>query len=892
MTTNISLLTDCEGPCLDVAVGGQSVRPHTKSVQRWPVVLLSQLSVDTACYGPCDDAAITGRRPSDVYGEAARARWKSGRRPMARSAATIRAARAARLVIASTDDTASSLNCSSATVKSDNPAARDTQEKAQSTVDGVTHLISSNGGVEDSVTSGAEDLPSESLILSTKKFYNSCVAMKPNLVASPSTEEPADSAVVDRHVSDNDHLLVSSSSKYNSRKRKLSRQLAAKCIKKTDDTSTDVDDDSECDDTLPIVSIDEKYASMSVTAMTVMDCTAYVQPKPTSGESLTTISEPLVSLASTHVALSTSDSIATSTRNLTSRKRAEHTIFERFSNTLSLHKPPTSVTNDVIPTATLTKTEGDAVPSAVPDVKIETIVLQQNGPETHIKQPDTIDQKRPETPMKVNDETVDSNLIVTTDTVHYNSTLDGAQTTTAEAEADKLIKTDDDDRKRDDADAEQNNINRRPNEERKTRSIKPTRRYGEDLDLLVRSRPVRKRQPTVYMDAAFYKSIRSGRKVVLPAKTKTHGSCLLPSDFDSSLSGSSGVARKSWKTVFDGPEMLSVKTSPGPRKKTKRQYRRRKGTVAEDEVKWTIHKKLLLGGSTCKTPKSAPRSKFPAKRKLKSPPNSSTVGSKAGKLRTRSMTRIQGNAAEQKSAAYKASHTHSADASSVISVGAFTTKGEVREAGPPTNCVVNSTLPSTDNVSLSSNLSSSPATAAVTKPDSPSDDKVKETTSSDTPRSTSWTTTTTMTVEQCFEPPDKDDAVETASLTSPQENVQCKEAEPEVLSAAVTCSDEASVVTDQTASKIVDGGSTLTTATNTDETKVDDESVEALMHLVKQLHDAVANEQRRKAKGDDSTLFTNINVANNATQCISVRRCIMKRADMYTNLGLYFYVTF
>jgi len=48
--------------------------------------------------------------------------------------------------------------------------------------------------------------------------------------------------------------------------------------------------------------------------------------------------------------------------------------------------------------------------------------------------------------------------------------------------------------------------------------------------------------------------------------------------------------------------------------------------------------------------------------------------------------------------------------------------------------------------------------------------------------------------------------------------------------------------------------STRTTTNGSDTTKVDDESVEALMHLVQQLHDAVANDKQRKAKGQFTSL--------------------------------------
>jgi len=392
--------------------------------------------------------------------------------------------------------------------------------------------------------------------------------------------------------------------------------------------------------------------------------------------------------------------------------------------------------------------------------------------------------------------------------------------------------------KRDDVDAaELNEVNKPHTEERKTRAIKPFIRYRDETDLLVTSRPVRKRHPIIYVDPSFDKPARSVRKTTLPAKS--HGSCLLPPDFDSSLSRSPGAARQSWKTILDGPERPSSKAGAGRQKKTKRQYRRRKGVVAKDEVQWTIHKKLLLGGSTPKKRKSASRSEFPRKQKLKkSPPKLSTVGSIGGKLWTRSMTRIQSTSADKKIAA----DTLSAN-DVLIAVGALKGEDELPNVGVPTSSTSNSALPSTDDAgALSLNFTPTHLSAAATKPGGPLEDKSPETISSDASR---------ISLMECIELLDKDDAVEAASAKSPHGNVQHQQAEPEpeMPPADVMSVDEASTVADKSATKTVVDGSTSTAATNTDETKVDDESVEALMHLVKQLQDAVANEKLRKAKG-------------------------------------------
>jgi len=845
MTTNIGLLTDCEDQRLDVAVGCQSERPPTKSVQRCPVVMLSHLSADPACRSPRHDSVImTGRRPSDVYGEAARARWRKGRRPLARSAATIRAALETKSAVASTDDSTLLSNCSAAATDPDNPAAQELQEQASPASAATEH----------------------------------------SAVISPSTQETADSTLDDCRDSDGGDRLPVSLSKYSNRKRKLSWQQALKTYgrksNRTDklngrnaslndvqwnalcspsskemspakdewqqdyDAETDIDDEVACDEnTLAVLPIDAKYASISVAAMNVMDFTA--QPEPDTDESPTTESKSPIGTTSTGAALSTSSSTAAPTRNVKWRSRAEQTIFERFINTLSLQKPDTSEKSDVVFAANSTKEEsGDAVPDSVADAKVE----EQSVAETDMMQLETTDKSQLETLIedeKVVDNSTKSpcNVLAETDIDRCNSTSDDAKINTIDASIGRVIEGDDDTRKGGDGGGAENDASKPQIEVRRTRGIKTMTRYRDDSEILVTLRPVRKRQPTVYIDADFDTSVKSRHRVTSPANT--HGSCLLPSDFYSSQTRSSGVARKSWKTVLDTSEILSTRTGPGRPKKTKRQYRRRKRLVPEDEIKWTIHKKLLLGGSTSKKPKSARGSKFPGKRKtLKAPPKSPAVGGSMGsKLRTRSMTRIQEIAAEQKSATDTTAQN--ADMSLVAAGDALAVKDELLHAEPPTSCAVDSSMPPTDDVTLKLTPSSSQSPETVMTPATPSRDEIKESSSSDSSRITS--STTTPVVEERV---DKDDAVETATPTSSQDNVQHREAEPEVPPADSTSADEASVVADQSATKMVGDGLTSTTATNTDETKVDDESVEALMHLVKQIHDAVANEKLRKAKGE------------------------------------------
>ena len=878
MTTNVRLLTGCEGQYPEFAACVQSSGSHSEPVQRWPVVMLSQLHADPACYGRCHDGAlITGRRPSDVYGEAARARWKiSGRiAPLARSAAAIRAARAAKSAVASTDDATVSLDCSAAASESNNPTSNEVLKKD----DTVMNVPTTNGDANGDVTSGEVISLPIRLVLPMSRFYRSAAQPELNSVTSPSAEAPV---VVGRHSLDAGGVPFSPS-KYTSRKRKSPQQEAANRVKKTydrtshrtdklsgrstslgrkswrsplknarrtdatrsketisanddskqDDTDNDV---TGCDDALPVVPIDEKYASMSIAALDVTEATGgHLQPN--SSESL--VKKPVGANCSP-VSHWTSNSTETLT---TSMKRAEQTIFERFINALSLYKPRTSEKHDVVPAAT-TSAEDDVVPNPVPDAKNENNVMHQNAHEADNEQLATSNEHLPETPRADNNETIDNSMKMpcSSDTITDDSTSDR---NTAAIQADTVVEGDKDSEKREKSDVEPNEAGKRQNEERKTRGVKPIKRYLDDSDLLVRSRPVRKRQPTIYMDWGYDKYVRSGRKVTMAAKS--HGSCLLPPDFDSSQSRSSGAARQSWKTVLGGLDRTSTKAGPGRPKKTKRHYKRRKGTVVQDEVQWTIHKKLLLGGSVPRKPKAASRSKFPRKRKLKSPPKLSAVDLRGstGKLWTRSMTRIQGTAAEQKNAAD----------TGVTTVNKLKGKVEERKVVVATSSAANLAVPSTYDATLTSNPTCSEASTATTKPESPCEDKAKETISSDTSTiSVTTTTTTTTTVKESFESLNEDEAVETALATSPHCSVQHQEAEPEpepeIATDDVTPVDEASTSTDRSATKMVGSGSTSTTATNTDETKVDEESVEALMHLVKQLQDAVANEKLRKAKGE------------------------------------------
>ena len=858
----------------------QSVHGAHRNVgQRCPVVLLSHLSLDSAApYG----RHVNGRRPSDVYGAAARARWKQRRRPLplARSAASLRAARAVKSTVTST---ALSSNCSSAITTSDNPAVHELLQGK--TADDAVFM--SNGDASGDVTPREDTSSVDNGVLSVTKFYNRRVATEHiTSVTSPSAEA---SVEMPRSQSDEDQT-PHSPSKHTNRKRKSPQQEAANRVKKTYDrtssrtdklsgrntslnranrsawrspptnssrtdavssTSPSKDDDTEtnadkhdvrrCDDVLPVVPIDEMSASTSIAALDVTDSDAgsNAQPKPDSTESLTSI---LVSPTTTSPAavVTSPDSDRTSARNLKSRKRAEQTIFERFINALSLHKPRTSQKDDsvIASTPTTQTAEGDAIPSPVRYAKNETKVMQQSTAETDDKQLGTSNEQLQETLMK-NCMKTSCSPNVANDTECDNSTSDGAQTNTVEVGADAVVNADAAVNKHENGDTEENEAGRRQNEEKKTRGVKASAtRCREDSELLVTSRPVRKRQPAVYMDVSFDNYVKSRRKATLP--TKTHGSCLLPPDFDVPLSKSSEAARQSWKTVIEAREKKSTRPGPGRPRKIKRQYKRRKGNVVEDDVQWTIHKKLLLGGPMSTRPKSASRSKFARKGKLKSSPKSSSVDFSRGKLWTRSMTRINGSAAKQNDTAD--------DGLTMTAIGTSETKDEVRDICnvTPTSSESNSAAPSTNDAALSSNLPSSeaPAAAAATMPDSSMEDTIEEAVSCDT---SGISATTTMTGNECV---DRNNAVDTASATSPDDNVQHQEAEPEpelkVTAADVTSVD---IFPDQSATKMIGSGSVSTTATNTDDSRVDDESVEALMHLVKQLQDAVANEKLRKAKG-------------------------------------------
>ena len=931
MTANVSLLSGGKGQCLQLPVDVQSVRPHTKFVHRQPVIRLWRLPADSLCFGRSDSLVVTGRRPSHVYGDSARARWTKGRRPLARSAAAIRAARAAKLAVASADAESSS-NCFPETTK---PSAQEKAEAGSTTVHVVANVHCSNGDI----ISGMATSPRERL-LSIKKFYRSCVATKPHLVTSPSTTATADFDVVDRRDSHSDRVPVSPSN--SDRKRKSSRQQAAKRVKKTygktpnrndrlnsrnvslsatswsacrrgplinsrrrnaarstetspakdeskqQRTPTSVGDDvGTYDDLLSVVAMDEKYAAVSIAAMNL---TAHRKPSPLNcSESLAIKPETSpVSVTSTSIALPTSDSTVASTKNLKSRNRAEHTIFERFINALSLHKPLTS-DKDVgtVPVVGLIEAKAAAVPETVSDVKFENKMLLKSN-DMDDKLLETTDQQLSNIPMKDKDETIDNSSKTPCRSlgvidVSSNPALDSGESSTGETKACEEVGADDNARKRNDGGAKLTDGSKRQNEDRRTRGVKVMSRYTQDSELLVTTRPVRKRQPTTYIDSGFQKSAKSGRKV--NSNLKSRWSCLLPPDFDLSFSRSPGATRKSWRTVLDRPEKSPAKRCRESPKKTRQKYSRQKGTAVDDEVRWTIQKKLLLDRPTSSKRKSVQRSKFPGKRKLKAAPKSTTFISRGGKLWTRSMTRVQ----QRKSSAGDAT-ARTADKSPVIAltgkkeellgdvapVSLVTSSSSSSTVTPANSAVVdrcdldsdclpvaplkyndqsrqNSAVPSScDDAASSLNVSFSREPAAEMQHASAEGDEVKETTSSTT---TSTTTTTTTNAGECVEPLDSEAAVETVSETSLLNTAQPGETEPEVPASDVTSGEETSSGTRQSVSKIVGNASTSTAATNTDECKVDEESVEALMHLVKQLHDAVASEKLRKAKGQ-STCFT------------------------------------
>jgi len=823
-----------------------------------------------------DSVLTTRRRPSDVYGDTARAQWKQGRRPLARSAAAIRAAKSA---IASTGDTAAvSLNCSLPMTKPDNLTANDKS-------------VSSVG-----------------------------IATKTGFGTSPIAEQQRDSAVVDRPRFDSDRQPVSSS-KYNRRKGALSRRQEpandankpnSRMSNRTDeansrnasltdtqwsawrsppsselspvkdnatlqdDENANIDDMIACDIALPIVPIDEKYASKSLAAMKVPVVThvltmSHVQPQLEPGVSTSTMTtmttEPPVCLTSTSTADSTFSSTAALARSSKLRNRAEHTIFEQIINTLSLHKTPTSEKDDVIPTAALTDDEVEMVPNFVSDAKIDTKIVQDNSLITDVKQLETTHQL---SDMPKKDDGGESikmppcDFTAVADNDRHNSISGDARSNTVVARADGLVEDDVATGKYDNGKFEHNGVkfvNKAPqNEERKTRGVNAVTRNRESAELLVTSRPVRKRQPSIYDNADFDTSVKSRRKVTSPAAaadaaaiSRGRGSCLLPLDFYLSPSISPGVAQKSWKTVLEAPERLSTNTGNGRPTKTNRQYVRRKKIVLDNEIKWTIHKKLLLGGSTSKNTKPARTCKFGGRRKtVISQRKSSTVDSTGRKLRTRSMTRTQSTDVEQKSAVDATAQKTDA---LPVTVSALAPENEVPHPGPSPNCQADSaTIPIDNDANLLLSLSYSEEPAVVTKSDSSSEDMVNDMTSSDAACATSTTKTN---VDECV---DKSDAVETAAPSSSQDSVQPTEPEtepkrepqpePEVAVADRTSDADASLAADQSDRKLVDSRCTsTTTTTNNDEKKVDDESVEALMSLVHQIQHAVANEKLRIAKG-------------------------------------------
>ena len=886
MTTTVTLLTSCEDKCSQLDVISQSVRPHMNSVRhRWPVVMLSHLPADPTS----DSVVVTGRRPSDIYGEAARARCRDGRRPLARSAAAIRASRAAKLSV-SADDAALLRNCSPSSTPPPPPAAskcnhtsaQEVHEKFPSDVDVVTPVDSSDSTVDGDFTPDAEKPPIEPLVLTITQFYNSsCVAAEGKLVTTLSTRKRAESVGVDGHHTDTGCLPVSPST-YHNRKRKSSReQAAANRVKKTygcrktsnrteklnsrnasltvtnrsawrtrlrnsrrgnatslNETSpakeeskpeTNFDDATACDDILPVVPIDEKHASTSLAAMNMTDCTT---SKPSTDwiEPVTTPELPVGSF-STLDAQSTTDSTVASTGDLQSKKRAKYTIFERFINALSLYRP--SEKEDPVSPATLTEAEDNAVSNGVLDAEDETKVVQQVVHKTENKPFVTTDEQLPQgTPIE-HDETTKTwpTPAITGSGNNCRPTSDGIARNSAEARDEKLVESGDDAKKCDVGDAEQTPM-------RRTRGLKPITRYNNEILMSqLMSRPVRRRKPPTYIDANFSKSAISRRKVSIPAKP--HGSCLLPNDFDLSMSRSTGAAWKSWKIAdLDGSERLTTKRVRGHSKKTTRHYTRRKATAAESEVKWIIHKKLLLGGSALNKPKSTPRSKLNGKQKFKSPPKSSTGRSLGGsEVQTRSVTRTRGIAAEQKAAVTAA---QTSDISPAIVVG-LPRKNQVhRDRSLSVSSAANSALPCTDDFALSLNVSSSQAPVSTAKSHSPV--REQETTSSNAVEITLTTTTTSLSTES-VETLDKDDAaVETAPVTSPSQNK-----EPEVTSADVASANEALLATDQSATKIIGDTATSTSAADTDETKVEDETVERLMYLVKQIHDTVTYDKLRKS---------------------------------------------
>lgn len=666
MTTNVASLSG--GLQVPVGARDQSVRPSLarSSARRRPVVRLLRLPAVSGRR----DGPVVGRRPSDVYGETARERWTNGRRPVARSAAAIRAARAARSAGAAAPPPS---NCSSEITSTLVSAASraNNEEESSPVVDAVANVNCSTGDVPSSDMKASP----RKRVLSIRKFYESGVATEPR---------PLTAALAG---SDSERVLPVSASN-GDRKRKSSRQQAAKRVRITysgkspndkpshgrnatswsaygrgplinsrrrnaarliemsttndesirDRTTTSVD---ACDDALPVVAIDEKYATRSLAAINFAEFTD-VKPTLNCSESLTTKQEPSpVGATSISTTSPTFDSSMASLRSLKSRNRAEHTIFERFINALSLHKPPASSDKhvEIAPVGGLMEAKSDSVSKTDPYAKLEIKTVQRSSDVMDNKLLGTIYQRLSVASTKVDNETFDNSMKLPPSSLEIttpddNPVSDVAENSTGETKAGG--KAVEEERACGYGDAKPTDAaSKRQNEERKTRGVKLM------SELLVTKRPVRKRQPSVYIDSSFQRPVKSDRKMDVTAKSR--GSCLLPSDFNLSLCGSPGATRKSWKTVFDGPTRPPNRRGRGRPRKNKQRYGRHRGAADdEDEVKWTVQKKLLLDGPKPERRKSAvTHSKFPGKRKLKSPSKSTTFMPRGGRLRTRSVTRIQ-----------------------------------------------------------------------------------------------------------------------------------------------------------------------------------------------------------------------------------------------------------
>jgi len=644
--------------CSDIAVVDQQSAPlaHTKS-QLWPVVMLSQLPTDPASCSRCDSVSSTGRRPSDVYGETARARWTNGRRPLARSASALRAARTKAGIVS---------NHSSSSLNSTNPdvvAAEHNKHRLTPAVDAVTPAVqSSSNGDDVDTTSG------ECRSLEAKQFYgSSCVTTQLNPAAS--TEATAE---VDRL-----HLLVSPSKNNAAVGRKSSGQLqAVKRVKKTyirttekfsrcnqstdgggalknsrcgnaacsektppptkdEESSNSKPEVCESDGVLPVVPIDEKHASMSITAMA--GYSAHLQPVPdiTKG-SLTIKSEPPESVTSSSAGVSTSASSVTSTMYWRTRNRAEQTIFERFSNSLTIYSCASSAVH--------TKAKNDAVLYA----KHITETVPTGASKTNVEALGTI---MPHSPVNENEITEGK----FTKTPLAETATDGSLVPCSAVDAGTThgqVKSADNERQNVDGagDTEHNSAGIRINSDRKTRGVKASTHCSEGFESPVTiSRPVRKRRPTMHFDIGGHMFFKSERKLVTSsAAVKSHGSPQrLPPGSDLSLPAYPAVASESWRA--QGARRLSPKRGRGRPTKVNRQCRRRKAT--DDEVTWVFHKKLLLDGSTTENRKSR-KSGFRGggKERLKSRAKSS----KGSKLRAKPESRFQKGSvdvSEQKSGA-------------------------------------------------------------------------------------------------------------------------------------------------------------------------------------------------------------------------------------------------